>query len=188
MTDQPGTRPVPCPNAQTSDLCIDGSTEMAIRSAINSALGLWKRSQPILYHLAVLQLNTGLRISEILSIHSSHISPEGRIFVKGSKGSRSRIVQPPTDLEFWLKEKDLNRYVFKDLNRFHVYREYRNRGISAKFGSNIKFSVTHLPRHLVGLDLKNINNAKEAIAINLGHRGDASADHYTSEIRRKNDP
>ena len=183
-SDHKRTLSVPSPTAQTSDLCASGTGTQDLEKQISSALNYWERSWPIMYRFATFQLYSGARVSEILRLHSNDITTNGRVLIRPLKGGNPRIVQIP-DLTEWMRsEKPKGRYLFRDLTRFVIHREYVKQGISAHFGSNMKRSTTHLFRHLVGLDLKQINGEENATRIGLGQKTDKAADHYKVEVRR----
>ena len=181
------TKSVPSSPAQIFDSCAGHDEYREIHIRISSALDFWKIHYPLLYHFAAIQLYSGARVSEILRLHSSSITADGRILIHALKNGNSRIVQPPIDQEWLQKERSLGRYLFADLSRFVIHRQYVKQGISAYFGDNVKRSTTHIFRHLVALDLKQIPESTNAIKTGLGQKTDTSADHYKAEIRRQSD-
>lgn len=166
-------------NTQTSELCELGQSVEQIRKLQSLALERWKRDHPLLFHFALFQFHTGCRVSEVLSIHSSYITKEGSVYVKGLKGSADRVLKIPEDVHWWIDQREKGCKVFGDLDRFHIYREYRKQGISAIFGKNEKASVTHLPRHVISIDHATSAAGSKAVQIHLGHKDERSAETYT---------
>lgn len=187
LNNQRGIKSVPSPLAQTFDSC-DSNIELEeMHLTIEIALKHWKKHYPIIYHFAVIQLASGARVSELLRLHSNDISEQNRIFIRSLKNGVNRTVQITVETEWLQRERSLNRYLFPDLSRFVIHREYVKQGVAAHFGNNSKRSTTHLFRHLVGLDLKSISDETEAIKAGIGQKTDQATNYYKTKIRRKND-
>jgi integrase len=182
-----GLFPVPNPSAQTFDLCSMDTGIEEIQNAILSAVEIWKRSFPLLANFTTLQYETGARVSEILQIHSSHITEKGRINLTTLKKGNTRILEPISNREWIISERSKGRYLFHDLNRFQVHRKYVEFGIAAYFGNNVKRSTTHIFRHLVGMDLSTLANPNHSIRIALGQKTEQAAEFYKTAIRGKDD-
>ena len=187
MQDETGIKSVPSASAQNFDSCAGHTDPLELQPQITSALQYWKTQYPIIYHFAVLQISSGARVSEILRLHSNDITPDSRIILRSLKGGSDRVFQMSIDQEWLQRERSMKRYLFRDLSRFVIHRQYVKQGISAYFGKNTKRSTTHLFRHLVALDLKQTGDQTHAIKTGLGQKTDKAADHYKTEIRREND-
>ena len=180
-----GLTTVPNPSAQTLDLCSGHSSHQPLEILISSAMEHWQKDHPLMYHFAMLQAETGARVSELLQIHSRHITENGRINLDTKKGGNTRILEPITNRQWYISERSKSRYLFQDLNRFQIHREYVKHGIAAHFGKNIKRSTTHLFRHLVGLDLSTLANPTHSIKTALGQKTESAATYYQAKIRGK---
>jgi len=180
-----GLSSAPNPSAQNFDSCKHGIGEEELQIRIASALEVWKKDQHQLYYFAVLQAETGARVSELLQIHSRHITENGRINLTTLKKGNTRILEPLSNRQWYISERSKSRFLFQDLNRFAIHREYVKHGISAHFGKNIKRSTTHLFRHLVGLDLSTLEDPTHSIKTALGQKTESAANFYTTKIRGK---
>jgi len=181
------TKSVPTSSAQTFDLCEVADPNHNMQCLITDALKSWQINYPIMHKFALLQLATGARVSELLRITSGQISPEGRIHIIALKGGNDRIVLVEPLRTWLIHERSLGRSIFQDLNRFSIHREYVRQGLAIKFGNNSKNSTTHLFRHLVGIDLNELDNGRHAIRQGLGQKTEEAADYYAVAARRKND-
>lgn len=181
------TKSAPSSSAQTFDLCEIQSGRESLHFSIDQALKLWDQTYPIMAKFARFQRQSGARVSEILRIHSSDISPEGRIHLRSLKNGIDRIIHPVDDLQWYISERIKGRFIFQDLTRFVVHHNYVKQGITAFFGHNTKGSTTHIFRHLIGSDLANLKDSTHAIKLNLGQKTDTAADHYKPQKRREND-
>lgn len=185
MRNETPAKSVPSPSAQNFDSCNAGAELQEIQMAILNALEHWKRSWPLLYYFAMIQSESGARVSEILRIHSTDITPEGRIRLYALKRGNPRVIRVPEIIPWLIRERSFQRNIFMDLNRFAIHREYVKQGIAAYFGQNTKRSTTHLFRHLVGIDLNQLKDGTHAIRHGLGQKTDTAADHYKTTPRRK---
>lgn len=128
-----------------------------------------------------LQFLHGLRISEVLNITASDITRNGRIRIKGLKGSFDRFVLSSNFIEFWTCSGIPLLPLCRCYSRFYFYREYKKLCIGARFGNSHNNSVTHWFRHAVALDsietFHSINDTK----IVLGHKNSKSTQKYVTK-------
>lgn len=134
--------------------------------------------------LIELLFNSGIRISEALRIHSSDISANGSVFIRGSKKSGDRFIYSSMFRLELLKLRSINAYLFSDYSRFFVYRFLKSNGIFLAYSSGSNKSVTHAFRHLAtsidNSDISHLNALKSFI----NHRSSISTLHY---INRNNE-
>lgn len=126
----------------------------------------------------------GLRVSEMLSITGNDILPNGFIFIRGSKGSDSRLISPVYNKEFWVSLKSFNKPLSTIYSRFFLYREMKKFGIYAYFGSNQNRSVTHSLRHIKVLSLKSSGVNLSDVSRFIGHKSLKSISYYEQAIRK----
>lgn len=176
-----GINSVPSPSAQSAKPCGLVSVQDQILRQVEASLATLKISNPPCYLIARLLFESGSRISEILAIRSTDITPAGRIMIKAKKGSRDRIISAGHLGDDLLKLRKRQGLIFGDISRFHVYRSFRSVGLSHIFDGRSKASVTHIFRHLAAMDLEQTEHGKQAITTGLGHRSERSADHYSAE-------
>lgn len=139
-----------------------------------------KKINIMLRAMASLQIIYGLRISETLNIMSRDVSSNYQINIKGLKGSNSRTVIAVEHRDFWDRFRQSNIKMSDCYNRYHVYRIYKQYGIYAKFGTNIKNSVTHSLRHSVIQEMKSNGIENEDIKQFIGHKSIKSTLHYVN--------
>ncbi len=175
---KPAPKSVPTPCAQTARLCTLGNDQVTLAKQVQASLIALKNSNPPCWLIAMILLESGCRVSEVLTINSASISPQGRVMIKGKKGSNDRIIHPITIAPQMIKLRKRNGPIFAEISRFHVYRAFRSVGLSHIFDGRSKASVTHLFRHLVAIDLELTQHGKAAITTGLGHKSAESADHY----------
>ena len=173
-----GTNSVLTPSAHTITVCKLCDSDADRLEHVREVYKKLTRKNHVLGKVIELQLFYGLRISEVLNIHSSDINSLGQICIRGLKGSNDRIITPITNLEFYIKMRKLKIKVFQHISRFYVYREYKKMGISAQFNGNSKNSVTHMLRHLVIKNNKIEGYEMETIKQFIGHKSIKSTEHY----------
>lgn len=176
-----GVNAVTNPPAQTATL-LQPELE-AIEQIVEQAKGVLQNQNipRVLRAVIELQLNYGLRISEVLNITSSDISKMGHIRIRGAKGSSDRIVIPYMFASFWVNEAGPLLPLFSTYSRFWFYRQYKNLGLYAVFGNSRVSSVTHLFRHLNILSLKENFNETELTQKFIGHKSINSTKHYENK-------
>jgi len=177
------TKSVSSPLAPIAELCEDWN-EVIVPIDVSSLLSNSK-SDLTSFDRAVLELQFlyGLRISEVLNITPSDISPQGLIKIRGLKGSESRIIYAVMFKAFWQLMRVNNWMIPKSYNRFYFYRLYKKKGIYEVFGNNSKKSVTHFLRYNYLLSLLQQNMKIEEIQLILGHKSIRSTIHYVENLK-----
>jgi site-specific recombinase XerD len=127
----------------------------------------------------------GLRISEVLSIKGSDIHQDGSIVIRGSKKSNNRIVYPVQTRTFWQLWSKSYLPLSSIYSRFHIYREFKKRGVSFVFGSNNLYSTTHALRHIRILSLIQSGTNREDISRFIGHKSIKSIEFYEQQFKSK---
>jgi site-specific recombinase XerD len=120
----------------------------------------------------------GLRISEVINIKASQISPTGHIFVQALKGGKTRIILSLKYQSFWNAARLGLLPLSKIYSRNYYYRLFKKHGYNQKFGDNNNFSVTHYFRHRLVQDLRKHGFSDRAIGAFLAHSSGKSIDHY----------
>jgi site-specific recombinase XerD len=130
-----------------------------------------------------LQFLHGLRISEVLNITPLDITRQGRIRIKGLKGSFDRFVLSSYYKDFWLNSGISLLPLCTTYSRFYFYREYKKLSIGAYFGNSQNKSITHYFRHAVALDSQEQYESLTDTKMVLGHKSIKSTEKYVK--RRK---
>tara|TARA_R100000789_G_C2995341_1_gene147288 strand:- start:414 stop:1010 length:597 start_codon:yes stop_codon:yes gene_type:complete len=182
----PSTRPVASPSAQTNSLCGVNEDPKGMSSTILTVLEQLKVEGGHLYYVLLLQYQYGLRVSEALNLRCSQISKGGKILVNGSKGSADRIIVVPELARFGANSLVGDYKIFPYISRFHVYREYKKRGISLALNGTNKRAVTHAPRHVAINEVNELSKSKEKTRQFIGHKSIKSTEHYVRNKKNKN--
>lgn len=176
----PYTFSVPTPFAQTLAQCEPVPVQDQATKQLKASVQFLKINNPPVYIIAMILLDSGCRISEVLAIRSTDVSPQGRVMIKGAKGSNDRIVFSSTVSDQLIKLRSMQGPIFAGISRFHVYRSFKSAGLGQFMSGRSRQSVTHLFRHLYAQDLQKTTHGKKAITTGLGHKNDQSADHYST--------
>ena len=166
------------PIAQSPALC-------QLRNDSDSELFIFLSSFNNNIYISVLQLAViellflyGLRISEILNILPNHISPSGALTIKGSKGSKTRVVYSVYFQSFWTNLATGCLPISQTYDRFYFYRLFKKLGIYGNFGKTSKNSVTHYFRHRIIKQMQSDGNSNEEISNFIGHKSPKSLNYY----------
>ena len=128
--------------------------------------------------LVDLQFQTGIRISDLLSIDFSNVTERIHIVIDQGKGSRKLVVSPSNFRDYWMNVRVNKLKPSAGLNRFFFYRLYKKYGIELDRGANKNKCVTHAARKLVGKELYRRENNIEDVQAGLGHRSKRSSEFY----------
>lgn len=164
--------------AQSSALCVRNSVPGTSQDPLFQSLDLLKQRSQKLYLIAHLQFVHGLRISEVLDIKHSDISPQGFIKIGSKKMSSGRIIHAGESLEYMHQCRASLVHPFAGFDRFFVYREYKRVGLMKFVPGNKKASVTHLFRHNASSQALKVGADIETRAHQLGHKSTKSTQHY----------
>jgi len=172
------TKPVPSPSAHYPVLC--GLNTAAVASLMERAKAFLSNSaiEIQVRMLTELMMLHGLRVSEVLRINASHISPQGRILIKASKGSRDRWVTSTKFTDLWIGFRANRLNVNDHINRFYIYRLFKKYGLYAAHSQGVYAAVTHVFRKMLALDSFALADSLEDISLALGHQSLNSALYY----------
>lgn len=168
------------PPAQYSTLCSPSNEQEALANLLRERLEALKVHGDKVYFIGRLLADNGLRISEVLNISSGDIQPDGRVRIRGGKGSSDRIVYLHEGRELLLRARSGNFKPFNGYNRFFIYRIFKRAGIVVSFKGSKNDSVTHAFRLLYLQNLNddvNLETKRKAI----GHKSSKSTKHYVSK-------
>ncbi len=138
-----------------------------------------------LWYLILLMAMTGCRVSEALSIRVHEISNDGRVRLKGLKGSNDRIVHESEVSKYLIYCKSIGKNPFQTFDRFFVYRYLKSLGIGQHFNDNQRKSVTHIFRHLAIEDMQTIDPDLQATKRAIGHKSVKNTEHYAKPEKRR---
>jgi integrase len=174
------TNSVSIPPAQSDKLCDVGEGVMGSRAWVVAELGRIRLQSVKLYLCSDLLLTYGLRVSEVLSLTGSDISKSGRVRVISKKNSEIRVIHHYELCHYFAHLIGSRNLLFSEYDRFYIYRVFRRQGLSGLFGENKNKSVTHLGRHLVGLDISDSFGDVSVVKSYLGHKSINSSNHYVT--------
>jgi len=174
------------PSAQNEGLCAIHTPEVSsVTSIVNSILAgneLTSQDKAMVELLYI----SGLRITEALSIKFGSITNDGRIAVKGIKGSNDRLVFPLVTKAYFEHCKTFRYDPFKEKNRFYYYRLFKQKGLFIYRQHVEKNSVTHVFRYNFVIDIKNSGADNNFIKSAIGHRSIKSTEHYVNKKKYNN--
>lgn len=132
-----------------------------------------------------LMYQTGCRISSILQIKPSSISPNGRIILHQGKGSEPMVVVPAEYREWWLNYRNSNSQYYEFQNYIYYYRLFKRYKLVAPSSFGIKDAVTATARKMVAMDTFSVNEDLNDAKIALGHKSINSTGYYVADKQAK---
>lgn len=131
-----------------------------------------------------LQWQSGSRISDLLRVDYSCISPHLQITIEQGKGSKPLIIQPVHFRDLWRVVRDSRLSPARNWSRFFFYRVYRRYGIVIRSDGLRYDSVTHAFRKLIADDIIAGGGSIEDVQQVLGHMDVRSSKYYTDDNER----
>lgn len=172
---------VSTPSAQNTTLCAQTIPQFnAIDSKIITCMSLTSLSDLDKIVIDLLYTN-GLRISEVLQIHSNNIDARGNVFIKGLKGSNDRLAQVTYMRTQLLSLRSAGCHLFEYSSRFYYYRLFKKLGLYITYGKNENNAVTHSLRHAYIYSVQSLANNINSTASIVGHKNSKSTVHYYSK-------
>ena len=156
-------------------------------STVNSKLELMLKDGIDIGVVAAISLmyQTGCRISSILQIKPSSISPNGRIILHQGKGSEPMVVVPADYREYWLNYRNSNSQYYEMQNYIYYYRLFKRYKLVAPSSFGIKDAVTATARKMVAMDTFSVNEDLNDAKIALGHKSINSTGYYVKDKQTK---
>jgi site-specific recombinase XerD len=130
------------------------------------------------YYVFHILLNSGCRISEVLSIRAVDILANGMIKIKGAKGSNDRIINCGLASEYILKCRKLGVAPFQDINRKFVWSVFKKFNIELSVSSSGQKVVTHALRHVMVASAKSANVDINTTGKFIGHKNVNNTSRY----------
>ena len=125
-----------------------------------------------------LLLFSGCRVSEVCNIQPEDILSNNQVYIRGLKGSASRICTLGVMTDF-LNFKYRQAWMWNQgLNRWYLYRICKEYGVYEEILGNKKLAVTHAGRHELIVGLQNAGLAPHEISELIGHKKVSSTEHY----------
>lgn len=180
-----GIKSVPSPPAQIYNLCDKDNAPGSMIYAIESYILKNSNDNNIVTAVLSLMHYHGLRITEVLNIRPYDVLRSNRIRIKGLKHSNDRIVYIMSHGRFWASYGVSTSFLSDTYSRYYFYREFKKLGFYSRFGSNKKYSVTHLMRHNYVLSLKESDIETNLIQTTIGHKSINSTKHYEQKERKE---
>jgi integrase len=183
--NQHRTKPESDSTAQITNLCDTGDDPEKESKRISVMYEQCKRHSKFLLAFFALQVEGGLRVSEVLAVQWSDIDSLGRVTVRTLKKGVERVVSSGIGKEYLLRCRKAKTNPFDFVSRFYIYREYNKIGIVFKSATSTKNSVTHAPRHISALVSRKVNRQEKTIANSLGQKSLNSTKQYGKEATTK---
>jgi len=138
---------VPTPAAQSPGLCDINTPAMSELEVNYTNFLMYADVAEPVKAVASLLAQEGLRVSEVLNLHSSDVLTGLKVRIKGLKGSGNRIVQPVLYRSFWEGFRKSNYQIGEVYDRFYLYRVFKKYGLYFKPKNSSKYAVTHAFRY-----------------------------------------
>lgn len=139
-------------------------------------------SLPLLLRIFIdLHYSSGCRVSELLRLHTSNITPSGSVFVEGLKNSGDRYIYSSYFRLELIKLRKSNRYLFSEYSRFFIYRLYKQKGLYLTFNKSSNAAVTHVFRHLAAVTNSQTSEDVSALKSFFNHKSSKSTAHYVNK-------
>lgn len=172
---------VTTPPALSAKLCeLSHNTSAALDALYNNIQKL-NLYNPLVYYIASLQFEHGLRISEVLHISHYNLLNTGHFYLSGAKGSNSRVYYSSVTRAYFIRCKKYNFDPFDDINRFFVYRTYKKFAISFTDFEHKHTSVTHAMRHYIAQEIYDTKKDTAIVGDFLRHKSKTSTDYYVDK-------
>lgn len=172
---------VSTPTAQTNKLCVDRS--VAETAGIqNSRINALNRNEPLHIRVIISMLQLyGLRISEVLSLKPSNITFDGKVIIKGAKGSSDRLVVIPEYSKFFIDIRNSGYNPFVNVNRFVIYRILKKYSLVSQSTYGSKNAVCHQFRYTFAKSINDVTGSVNETAQIIGHKKSSSTSHYLKQ-------
>lgn len=172
---------VSIPTAQTNKLCDDRSV-VEVAGFQESRLKDLNRNEPLHIRVIVSMLQLyGLRISEVLALKPSNITFDGKVIIKGTKGSSDRLVVIPEYSKFFIDIRNSGYNPFVNVNRFVVYRILKKYSLVAQSTYGTKNAVCHQFRYQFAKSINDVTESIDETAKIIGHKKSSSTSHYLKQ-------
>lgn len=155
-----------------------------MKHVLNNFYTLSARDQYLLNIGAVCKLN-GCRIGEILSLEWCQTLPSGLAFIKGSKGSNSKMVYlglTPQDREELFPSNP--RMLIYNASYIEVYKCLVKYNCFSYEQGHLNRSVTHSGRYTLAEKVRGVLGQEAASQV-LGHKGKTAIDNYLGKVDLK---
>ena len=156
-------------------------------STVNSKLDMMARDGIDIGVVAAISLmyQTGCRISSILQIKPSSISPNGRIILHQGKGSEPMVVVPADYRDWWLNYRNSNMQYYELQSYIYYYRLFKRYKLVAPSSFGTRDAVTATARKMVAMDTFSVNEDLNDAKIALGHKSINSTGYYVKDKQTK---
>lgn len=176
-----GNKSEPNPSAQIIKLCDGGMVAETQMGKYDDVVKKLKDVNIKLWVLVRILFDNGLRISECLNIKGTDISFNYQVKVFGLKGSSDRLINCSEFKDVLKLYRGSFVLVFNEFNRYYIYRVLKKYGLCHTYSGNVRASVTHQGRHLMGQSVRLIEGGDVSVSQALGHRNENNAKYYVKE-------
>lgn len=167
--------------AQTNKLCVDRNG-YAVTELQESRMKALNRNEPLHIRVIVSMLQLyGLRISEVLSLKPNNITVDGKVIIKGAKGSSDRLIVIPEYSKFFIDIRNSGYNPFVNVNRFIIYRILKKYSLVAQSTYGSKNAVCHQFRYEFAKSINDVTGSINDTAQFIGHKKSSSTSHYIKQ-------
>lgn len=181
---KPATRAVVSPSALSTKLCEHSNTAYTAKSKeLLEREAILQLNYPLRAMLLLLQ-DHGLRVSELLGISGGDIFKDGKVLIRGLKGSRNRIIHSGEIGAYMESCAGVHGRIWVEYSRFWLYRELKKMGVILAHEGKERHSVTHAFRHQYIAQANQIDGIETA-QHSVGHRSSNSTKQYVNGQDKK---
>lgn len=166
------------PSAQFNKLLQQDTEPPGRISAPGEVLESNKGLLGVYYFLFVLMESSGCRVGELLSATHSQITTQGKLLIKGLKGSNDRFISDSRATQFLLKMKAIQRDPFHGCNRFTARRHLQKVSLFTQKSGRKNLTMTGVFREQYAKEIREIDNTDTAVSKFIGHKVNTTGKHY----------
>lgn len=166
------------PSAQTNTLLQPVSGLIAPRSGLSEDLERNKGMLGAYYYLFCLMQSSGCRIAEILSSSYENVTSQGKLLIRGKKGSKDRLISDARVTEFLISMKELKLPPFFGCNRFTARRMLQRVSIFTHKKGRKNLTMTGIFRESYASEIREIEDNDSKVSELIGHRNPTNGKFY----------
>jgi len=166
------------PSAQINTLLQPGSIDMAGPSRSGEVLERNKGLLGVYYYLFVLMESSGCRIGELLTASQQQISSQGKILIKGLKGSNDRFIGDSRSADFLIRMKSIGLDPFHGCNRFTARRHLQRISLFTQKSGRKNLTMTGVFRESYAKEIREVDNNDTTVSKHIGHKVSSNGKHY----------
>ena len=166
------------PAAQINSMLQPGSAGQLEISGPAEVLESNKGLLGVYYYLFVLMESSGCRIGELLSATHQQITSQGKLLIKGLKGSNDRFISDSKCTQFLIKMKSIERNPFEGCNRFTARRHLQRVSLFTQKKGRKHLTMTGVFREAYAKEIREVDDNDTTVSKHIGHKVRSNGKHY----------